>query len=73
VGPRHAQTLIFLEQVAISTTILTKEYVAVGGELQGENRIGLKPLFPAPAIAYFCKLTAKVHMKEGALEKRASA
>jgi hypothetical protein len=47
--------------------------VAVGGELRGEKWVGLKPLFPMPAITYFRKVTTQGHMKEGVVEKRASA
>jgi hypothetical protein len=46
VGPKHAQVLNFLEWAAISTTILTKGYMEVGGEFWGEKRVGLKPLLP---------------------------
>jgi hypothetical protein len=55
-GSGHAQTLIFLERVAISIIFLTKGYVAVEGELREEKRAGLKPLFPMLAIAYFHKV-----------------
>jgi hypothetical protein len=36
-GPGHARTLILLEQAAISTMVLTKGYMATGGELRGKN------------------------------------
>jgi hypothetical protein len=47
--------------------------VAAGGELQGEKWVGLKPLFPTPAITVFHEVIAQGHMKEGANEKGASA
>jgi hypothetical protein len=54
VGPGHARTLIFLERAAIGTTVLTKGYVAAGGELRGEKRVGLKPLLPACPQSCVC-------------------
>jgi hypothetical protein len=62
VGPGHARTLIFLERAAIGTTVLTKGYVAAGGELWGEKRVGLRPLFPAPAIMCLHKVIAQGRM-----------
>jgi hypothetical protein len=47
--------------------------MATGGELWEEKWVGLKPLFPALAIACFHKEIAQVHMKEGANLKMASA
>jgi hypothetical protein len=35
-----------------STTVLMMGYVLAGGGLWGEKRVGLKPLFPAPAIMH---------------------
>jgi hypothetical protein len=64
-GPRHAQTFIFLEQAAISTTVLTKGYVAARGDLWGKKWVGLKPLFLVPTIAYFQKVTTQGHINEG--------
>jgi hypothetical protein len=72
-GPRHARKLIFLERAAIGTMVLTKGYVAYGGGLRGKKWVGLKPLFPMPAIAYLCNVIAQGHMEEGANGKRASA
>jgi hypothetical protein len=43
--------------------------VAAGGELQGEKWVGLKPLFPTPAITVFHEVIAQGHMKERANEK----
>jgi hypothetical protein len=52
VGIEGAQALIFLERAAIYTTVLAKGYVVPHSELQGKKRVGLKPLFPMPAITY---------------------
>jgi hypothetical protein len=46
--------------------------VAAGGELWGENRVGLKPLFPMPTITNFHEVISQGHMKEGANEKGAN-
>jgi hypothetical protein len=73
VGPGHAQTLIFLERATISTTVLTKGYVVAGGELRGEKRVGLKPLFPTPTITCLHKDTTRGHMKKGLIAEGASA
>ena len=44
-----------------------------GGELQGEKQVGIKPLFPAPAITHLHEVIAHGLMKERANEKGASA
>jgi hypothetical protein len=72
VGPEHDWMLIFLEWATIGTTILPRAYMALCSELR-RKVVGLKPLLDMPAIAYFCKVTAQGHMKEGANEKGASA
>jgi hypothetical protein len=46
--------------------------MAVGGELQGEKRVGLKPLFPVPAITHLREVISHGIMKERANEKGAS-
>lgn len=72
-GPEHTWILIFLEQTAIETTVSPKAYVALCSELWSKKWVGLKPPLDVPAIAYFRKVTAQGHMKEGANEKGASA
>jgi hypothetical protein len=47
--------------------------VAAGGELQGEKRVGLKPLFPMLAITTFHEVIAHGLKKERDNEKGASA
>jgi hypothetical protein len=47
--------------------------VAAGGELRGEKWVGLKPLFPMPAITSFHEVIAHGLKKERANEKGASA
>jgi hypothetical protein len=71
-GPWHAQTLILLERAIISTMVLTKGYVAAGGELQGEKRVGLKQLLPAPTIVRLYKNTTWGHMKRGIIAEGVS-
>jgi hypothetical protein len=69
-GQDMLEMLIFLEQAAISTTVLTKGYMAAGGEFRGEKWVGLKPLFPMhPAIACFHKVIAQGHMKKGLVKR----
>jgi hypothetical protein len=48
VGTESAWTLKILERAAIETTVLPKGYVAIGSELRGEKRCGLKPLLATP-------------------------
>jgi hypothetical protein len=43
------------------------------GELRGEKWVGLKPLFPMPAITVFHEFIPQGLMKEGDNEKGASA
>jgi hypothetical protein len=72
-GPEHTWILIFLEWVTIETMVSPKAYMELCSELRGEKWVGLKPPLDTPAIAYFHKVTAQGHMKEGDNEKEVSA
>jgi hypothetical protein len=62
VGIEHARTLKFSERAAIETIVLQKGRVAIGGELRGENHVGLKPLLVAPAITSLHEVIAQGHV-----------
>jgi hypothetical protein len=47
--------------------------MVAGGELRGEKRVGLKPIFPMPIIIVFHEVISHSLMKERVNEKGASA